>query len=530
MNLETYLSNDIPLAEASAYFINLKQASAPSIEDLAQLKLAELEVQAMGAPGAMGASMGSPAALPPTAAGKNMTPTTPPALSPTAMGQNKIGSTTSFAKETGLKRVGQLLTGSRAKALEGRAEHLLSRAGSVAKPDPRPVARAQNLKELMGHWGKEYERKQPILDKLTGAAKGHSTEAGKERLKSFSARAGVAGAAGLGAAHATGGKKDEHSKAASAFKLALQQAGLTPQLDPETQQYLATEQQATQQAEAGEAAYLRQQLEQARAEQQGLEQQAQAAQEQAAQLEQTQAMHDQQLQQYQAQVADSTQKAMASQDQILQQQQAAAAMRMAYQQLRGTLLQAASTDPPSLTPGMPGADAAQAAMSQAAGASSAPAPTAGPAGQAPNPGTPGTVAPEGDDTVSAPIATGDSKATAEPAGVSGQKDQQKVATLADHLTKLTGVLPYAAGGAAVGAGLGALEARHLSRPGAEGAEPNLAQKHPKMTMGAGALSGALAGAGAGLELPGVIASAKRTGARLPGMAANLKTIMSKGAA
>jgi len=258
----------------------------------------------------------------------------------------------------------------------------------------------------------------------------------------------VAAAAGAGFALGRFGHKplsaQSPEKLAEAFKLALEETGMSlesqnlpapkaqpqgiePQLDPATQQMLAMQQAGDQAAGQNEAAFLRQKLQEVQQAQQAAQEQAMTAQQEAEQLQQAQAMHDQQTQQYQAQVADSTQKAMAAQDQVLQQQQAAAAMRMAFQQLRGTLLQAASTEPPSITPGAttaPG-DQAAAAASQAAGASSAPTPSTGPAGAAPSPGTaPGVPGPMGEETVSAPSAGNEPMfGNAQPTTSVGQQEQ-----------------------------------------------------------------------------------------------------------
>jgi hypothetical protein len=588
--LEKILLPGIPLAEAASFFISIKQADAHlSIEDQATMKLAELEVLGMGGNPtgtAMGAGMGAPAALPPTAQGKNMQPSMPPALSPTAMGQNKVGAAMPVPPmpAKGLGRLKELLMGGYRDALRGHADTLVRQGGAAAGDALVNEGRLRalpilNLAERQAREGAIHRAWQPAKE-LGDLAMSTQADAKTEGAKVLASRLG-AGATGLGLLGLGGKALSAPPKEASAFKLALEQMGVTPAVDPATQQYLATEQAANDQASAGEAAYLRQQLEAARTEQQSLEQQAQAATEQAGQLQQQQVMHDQQLSAYQAQVADATSKAMSAQDQILQQQQAAAAMRMAYQQLRGTLLQAASTDPPSLTPGMPGADAAQAAMSQAAGPSSAPEPTAGPAGQASTPGTPNTVAPEGDAQVSRPVESNEPmfgnaeltlKATQkEPQGDAKTPGKEvlssaspfsgvwKGASLREHLAKLTNVLPYAVGGTLAGAGLGALEGHLLSRddggalagkleaaeaktdPGykdtanlaqlrARKTMSDFAQQHPRTMMGAGALTGALAGLGAGIEMPAAVASAKRTAGRLPGMAQNLKTILTQGAA
>ena len=159
------------------------------------------------------------------------------------------------------------------------------------------------------------------------------------------------------------------NKHAYAFKLALQESGMAaadptvtppgvppegagapmaepqavqPSIDPAMQQYLAKEQQGEAAAEEGHSDMLRQQLQQAH-------QELQQTQMQAETLQQAQAQHDQQIQQMQGMVSTSTQQAQAAQDQALQQQQASSAMRMAFQQLRGQVLQLASTDPPMMS-------------------------------------------------------------------------------------------------------------------------------------------------------------------------------------
>jgi hypothetical protein len=385
-----------------------------------------------------------------------------------------------------------------------------------------------------------------------------------------------------------GGSMDRrrHEKAASAFKFALDAMGMQPEqeaalqpmpgapiepmLAPEVQQYLALQQQAQQGAENNHIDFLRQKLQQAQQAQEQQQQEAQQLQQQVQQAQQQQALNEQQTAAYQAQVASSTQKAMAAQDQILQQQQAAAAMRMAYQQLRGTLLQAASQEPPSLT----GMDAAAQAASQAAAPSSAPEPTSGPAGQAASPGAaPNSVAPMGEDQNNAPAAgTEPMFANANPATSMNQKDQQgqtpgkevlshflpfgvagKQASLKNYLTmqagKAVSVLPHAAAGAAMGGGLGYLESRadydplrqkvqeleatpdrgyrdalNLAQSRARLTMGEFANEHPGVSAGMGALGGALLGASNG---PQVVGSLKRSGEHVGSIARNLKDILSK---
>jgi hypothetical protein len=593
-SFEKHLLNGIPRAEAAAFFIRIKQASLPA-EDLEILKQAEREVRAQGmstpAMGAAGAAAARPTALPPAGMGQNMAASPPPALPPTGMGQNKVGAATGEEREQ--TNYAARLEKERLTKGERRTGSLGRLAGTVGGTGAGGAAGLG-----AGLAASDVARDAGLSEKARAAIIAGTTAAGALGGGWLGRRAG--GSVGSGIGHALDKrrfKKEQEAKgqdkAASAFKLALEQMGLEPQIDPQqllqqpalaqapqaqgiepqldpaTQQYLAVQQQAEEQSSLQEAAYLRQQLEAARSQQQALEQQAQAAQQQAEQQTQAQAMHDQQLQQYQAQVADSTQKAVAAQDQVLQQQQAAAAMRMAYQQLRGTLLQAASTDPPSLTPGQPGADAAQMAMSQQAG-SGGPAPQEGAAGQAATPGTPpGSPAPMGEQTVSAPSGgTEPMFGNAEPTSQVGQKEPQgdaktpgkevlsfarpfvgspKTASLAEHLAPILGRLPYAVGGAGIGAGLGALES-HAADPEAlqmriqeleakpkrgYGDTMNLAQlkgrevisrfakEHPAAMMGANALGGAATGYMMG---PEVVSAGKRVAERVPRIGKSLREI------
>jgi uncharacterized protein YcfJ len=253
---------------------------------------------------------------------------------------------------------------------------------------------------------------------------------------------------------------------------------VTPAVDQATQQYLTTQQELNQATDASAVQFYQQQLAQAK-------EQLEAAQQEAQQLQQSQAMHEQELSQIQAQVADSTQKAMMASDQVLKEQQGAAAMRMAYQQLRGQILNTVSSDPPSMSPdqaAMSAASTGAAPAAPGAAETGAPAPTAGPAGQAPSPGTPpGSPAPEGDATVPGADGIAASKPmmdAAQPATAVGQKDQQKVGSAKAKMTNAVRALkghgqaawkkhgpavrkhgPSAAAGAALGAGAGRYETK-----------------------------------------------------------------------
>ena len=596
MNLEEHLLNGIPTADAADFFIRVRGK-----DKLAQAELEEtVEIHRRALHKA--AEMVPPAAPPPppmagTAAGKNPINATPPALPATGMGQNtsmpKIGSADKSPEEAGRESARRAVAAEHEKNKlhqHTRGGETLGRlmgaslggeeAARYAKGKHKvlgTVAGAALGMHLGGHVGKRvgehYDAR--AHEKSAGAARdfidaAHSvilnrdTKDAVKRLATGGHRASDAGhVVGKGVKSlpllAAGGVIEEynakkkrnkaHNKHAAAFKLALEQMveeqaqpqGVVPQLDPAMQQQLLAMQQGDQAAQQNEAMYLRQQLQAAQA-------QAQTAQQEAQQLQETQAAHDAQTQQYQSQVADSTQKAMAAQDQVLQQQQAAAAMRMAFQQLRGTLLQAASTEPPSLTPGAPGADAAQAAMSQAAGPNSAPSPTAGPAGNAPSPGTaPGSPGPMGDETVSAPSATnepmfGNAEGTTQigqtqngtgrepgkevlshyrPFVGEARKFAGVAAAIGQHAKNLRKVAPHAAVGAVLGAGGGALESHTSNEPNKKKLEAALeksktkpglgntlniasrrarqtvgeyAAKHPKQMAAVGALGGAITGA------------------------------------
>ena len=277
---------------------------------------------------------------------------------------------------------------------------------------------------------------------------------------------------------------------------------VTPAVDQATQQYLATQQELNQATDASAVQFYQEQLAAAK-------EQLEAAQQEAQQLQQSQAMHEQELAQIQTQVADSTQKAMMASDQVLKEQQGAAAMRMAYQQLRGQILNTVSSDPPSMSPdqaAMSAASTGAAPAAPGAAETGAPAPTAGPAGQAPSPGTPpGSPAPEGDATVpnadgiaaSKPMMDG-----AQPATAVGQKDQQKVGsakeTAASKMTKAVGaawkkhgpVVKKHGPGAAAGAALGAATGHHETK---RESGDDYAKKNPGKFTAMSAAAGGVAG-------------------------------------
>jgi bacterioferritin len=233
----------------------------------------------------------------------------------------------------------------------------------------------------------------------------------------------------------------QHQKAAAAFKLALEETGIAPPADP-MQAYVAREQEAAAAQEGNELEFYRARMQQAFAE---LQQQKQQSEQTAAQMQQLQSQIEQtqaQQTQYQQMVSNATQQAVSATDDVLREQQASAAMRMAYQQLRGELLNVASREPPNTQ-----------MLQEQAALTSAPAPTMGPAGQAADPGTPpGSVSPTGDQTASQPAAGTDGQMQqAKPATEVGQKETGAAPQTGEQKTaSALGRLPHALAGAALG--------------------------------------------------------------------------------
>ena len=528
MNFEDHLLQGIPTVDAAEYYIRLlgrdKVATAADFEramnDLpAEERAALLKRANMG--------MVSPPALPPTGKGMNMTAPQPMALPPTAMGQQKMGA--GDATAVGKERAHAALAAEFEKEKHHQGE---GRGGLVGK----------------------------LLGGAAGAAVMHRYGKGNPLATLGGAYLGEHLGGQVGKHMGAGADRRAYEKGASAFKLALEGAGMpqAPALDPATQQYIAVEQQAQAAQDVNEAQFLRQKLEEARSQQQ-------AADAKSALLEQQQAMSTEQLASAQQQVQQAIEQASQAQDQSTAQSQASAAMRMAYQQLRGQILQLASADPPALN----GPDAALAAASTAAGPSSAPAGQSGPAGQSPNPGTPNTVAPEGDDQVSRPVSPNEPMfGNAQPTTYAGTKEPSgdakipgkevlsavKMAALRDHLSQYLkqtrDVLPHALTGAAIGGAGGLLESKMDRAPLQEHIQqlesnPNRGAKetmdlagsrarqtvgdftsaHPGAAALAGALGGAALGASAG---PKVVSSLKRSAGHVKEIGQNLKT-MAQGA-
>lgn len=335
-----------------------------------------------------------------------------------------------------------------------------------------------------------------------------------------------------------------HQKAASAFKLALEQTGIAPPAgapaapaapaDP-MQAYMTQEQEGAAGQEQNELEFYRQRMQQAL---QQLEQQKQQAEQTTAQVTQLQQQVETtqaQQEQYQAMVSDATQKAVGAQDDVLREQQASAAMRMAFQQLRGELLNVASREPPNT----------QMLQEQAALTSGPATPMTGPAGEAPAPGTaPNSPAPAGEETVSAPSAGADpAMQQAKPATQTGQKEPGAAPQTGEKTASVMDRVPHALAGAALGGAAELGYAHKSSDPLREkvdrlGSQPersfgqamDLAQakarlaladavsEHPKAALLSGMALGGIEGA---LSGPGIVDHV-RSGVK------NLKTLGSVG--
>jgi hypothetical protein len=467
MDFEEHLLNGIPHADAAEYFLRIRgkdkvavdaAAFEAAIADLPEGERAEIlkNASALAAhtPTAgvlkkanmMGAGAMQP--LPPTGKGQNMAPATPPPLPPTGMGQNAMKMAAREPDETGTARARAGFAAQTEKNRLTRGERWLGGIGGVVG---MPLGAAGGLGAGMGA-AAVLSREIPTEYKMPAAI-------GLSALGALGG--GYAGRAlGKGVGDAAGHAIDVRrfnqlppmagEKAASAFKLALEAMGLNepkkpqqmgqqqpimedpmpeaglqaapegvePRIPAPVQAFLDAQRQGDQAAEQSHADFLRQKLEEARGE-------VSAAQEQAAALQEQQAMHDQQQAQIEAQVQESIQAASAAQDQVLQEQQASAAMRMAYQQLRGQVLQLASTDPPALSSDAAALSAASTAAAPQSGPEAKGPPERGPAGQAPNPGTPNTPAPLGDDTVTDKIQPNEPTfGNAEPTTAVGQKEPQ----------------------------------------------------------------------------------------------------------
>lgn len=256
---------------------------------------------------------------------------------------------------------------------------------------------------------------------------------------------------------------------------------------PDIEGFLANEQAAAGAEEQASAGYYQQRFQQA-AEQLKQLQETQAA------LEQQIAQSDQQIQaaMQSTQSAQSTatqalSQALTSSDEALKNKTLAASMRQAYQTLRGQMMDIASQDPaaqigtelagsaaaaaqvPGQTPGqVPGQAGGQAggqpggATGESAPTSGAPTGDTGPAGQAPGAqSAPGAAPPEGETGAQNPANSSGPQGADRSGAQPSTHVSVKTSGVMDSAPVREGMkrLPYAIAGGALGAGAGALEAR-----------------------------------------------------------------------
>lgn len=250
---------------------------------------------------------------------------------------------------------------------------------------------------------------------------------------------------------------------------------------PDISGYLANETAGRQAEEAGSVAYYQQKFQEAAGQLKGMQEQTQGLQ---AQLEQTNTQIQQSMQSTQAAQSTATQalqQSVSAADDALKQRQMASQMRQGYQQLRGQMTDLAAQDPmaqvgselngsaaqAAQVPGV-GPDGQPAAAQQAqpgqAGETQTPqsgdqAPTSGPAAEQQGPAAkaqgganaPGAAPPEGET---------EAKNTANSSGPQGADRSTGKGTTAVSIktSSIAERLPYAAGGALLGAGFGAADA------------------------------------------------------------------------
>lgn len=310
MSVEKALEQGIPTSVAAAYFISVKTAGhLPPQEDIPIIQESFKRANALMG----GMQPPPPAQLPGAALGKHnlQIPSAPDPTAKMAMPSEKSDKTPS---EVGKER---------------------AHASLAAEFEKQRHHGRENLGDYTGRIG----------GLLAGGAAAHKMGKGKALSTIAGAALGQHVGGRLGRNVGAAGDLsawERREKAASAFKVALEQADIQPQLDPATAAYVQNEQTATALEEQGQVEHLRAELDQTK-------QLAAQVGEQNAQLQQT-------AQMAQANVDQASLQAQQATDRVLQEQQASAAMRLALQQMRGQLLELASQDPP----GMSGAMAAQA--------------------------------------------------------------------------------------------------------------------------------------------------------------------------
>lgn len=415
-------------------------------------------------------------------------------------------------KAKGVKRVGELLSGSRVDRFRNALnknrgagwpyKHLYHHeVGEEALQEAKRVGRARAGAAAAGgavvgaaaHHGKDEKEKKAAMKQAferiaPDTARYHSAKmlavlealpgrvyyADEEKTASVRFRAGISKLADIGGSFAGPAVRS------------LQQPGAGFEGMPDIQGYLANEQSAAGAEEQASAGYYQQRFQQAA-------QQLQELQEAQAQLEQQLGQSEQQIQaaMQSTQSAQSTatqalSQALMSSDEALKNKTLAASMRQAYQTLRGQMMDIASQDPaaqigtelagsaaaaaqipgqtPGQVPGQAGGQVGGGTGENGAPTSGAPTGDTGPAGQAPGAqSAPGAAPPEGETSAQNPANSSGPQGADRSGAQPSTHVSVKTSGVMDSAPAREGMkrLPYALAGGALGAGAGALE----SRPG-----------------------------------------------------------------
>jgi hypothetical protein len=235
----------------------------------------------------------------------------------------------------------------------------------------------------------------------------------------------------------------------AAFKQAAEEL-LGP--DPRTTAYLQNEESGLAEEEQNAAEFYKQRFQEAQAQLDQVGQMHQQTQDQAAQLQQQVEQNQMALTSAQSQAQQATsmamQQVMQAGDDKIQQQMQAAQMRMAFQQLRGQLMDIASQEPPPAALNDP--------MGQAQGAGTTIDPVSGQPVQGQDPAAAGVSQPQPADATAsgATPAPQESETQATPAAPDAPKPAEKEDKGGTSVTVKHGAFMQHALGAGIGAALG----------------------------------------------------------------------------
>lgn len=580
MNFEDKLLNGLPTKEAATFFISLKNfgqkekvATRADLQaawdSLSMEQIFELAKEGMGN---MGVPQPPPVANNPAAMGKLMPAAPAPALPPAGMGQHKVATPNphltnaryTFANHAlgaGLGVAAGAGLGSHLERKKHEKEHGEHKHASKEEKSSHETGKERAHTNLSAEFEKDkhhgHEDRRGLIGRIGGAATGGlaAHHLGKGNIL------GTIGGAALGS-H-LGGKAGEHSgrsvdrekweKHASALKLAFDEmtGGKSPDV-PDMESYVANEREGLAAEEQMQAEFLRQKLQEAQQQLQMQQQSSMSAEQQLQTLQQQQQQHEQQMQasQQAAQLAQeaamqnvqhahemamqATSQTLQAKDEALSTHQLAAQMRMAYQDLRGNIMDSVAQDNAApigeaiKAQGQPQPDPSMAPQEMGEQES-------GPAGQAQGAAAAPTAAPpEGEAHANQANSEGATDATlAQPSKEQGMKQAGADWSSVMHhaMGHLRDRLPYMAVGAGAGAALPLVESQvghddlreKVKRlegeqaPGSFGKAIDLAQSKMRLALGeiseqhpvgaslAGAGLGAMFGAASG---PGIMKAMK----------------------